>query len=142
MRRSMYACGFLFAAIGLAAIASGVAAGGDGTAGMVVFGVGFLAGAALFFWIGNWPVSHNDALQDTDLKRLGRPARATVLDVEPPALGAPSAGTQVTLRVTPTNERAFVTSAHLASPRPAPRVGDELRVKFDPNKRKHLVVLG
>ncbi|MGI8579884.1 MAG: hypothetical protein ACR2K9_04985 [Solirubrobacteraceae bacterium] len=78
------------------------------------------------------------------MRRLGRPAPATVLEVEEPAFATEEAaeGIQVTLEVTPVNESTFRAKARIARSRPTPRVGDQLRVKFDPNKRKHLIVMG
>lgn len=134
MKRSMYACGTLFAAIGVTSIAASVASGGEGAVGTVPFGLMFLACAALFFWVGGWAALDTSPLAESDLPRLGRPAAATVLEV--------GDGGRLTLRVTPVNEPSFRAKAPLAPSRPAPRVGDALQVRFDPNKRKHLIVLG
>ena len=132
MSRSMSACGVLFGAIGLAAIASDVSAAGGRDVGTVLFGASFLAGAALFFWIARWPVYDRGPLEETELLRLGRPATATVVAVGPGAL---------TLQVSPANERPFRAQAPPARGS-VPAVGDEVRVRFDPGKRKHLVVTG
>ena len=51
-------------------------------------------------------------------------------------------GVQVTLRVEPLNESPFKATAHLAPATATPRVGGEVGVKFDPHKRKHLIVTG
>jgi hypothetical protein len=142
MKRSMYACGVLFAAIGAAAIAVGMASGG--ALGAILFGLMFAAVAALFFWVGSWGVNDTAPLEDAELQRLGRPAMATVLEVVVPqiATDAAAAGTQVTLEVTPVNESAFRAKARLTPSRAVPRVGEQVKVKFDPNKRKHLIVMG
>ena len=139
MRRSMFACGALFAAIGLAAITTGVAAGGEATMGLSLFGVTFLAGAAVFVWVGSWGVHDTRPLQPEELRRYGRPARATVLEIHSPV---DATGVQLTLRVEPLNESPFKATAHLAPAIATPRVGGEVGVKFDPHKRKHLIVTG
>lgn len=138
MRRSMQACGALFVAIGLAAIGVALFAAGEGTVGVVLFGAMFLAGGALFFWVGSWGVLDTRALEDADLRRYGRPAAATVLHVDPATNGRAA---RVTLRVRPVNERAFEATTRLASGSSVAAVGGEVRVTFDPNKRGHLVIV-
>lgn len=139
MRRSMFACGALFAIIGLAAIATGAAAGDEATAGLMLFGAVFLAGAAVFVWVGSWGVHDTRPLQLEELRRYGRPAKATVLKVDSPL---DAAGVQVTLRVEPVNEKPFEATARLAPATASPAVGGRVGVKFDPQKRKHLIVTG
>lgn len=105
---------------------------------MGLFGAMFLAGGALFFWVAGWGVLDNRPLRDGDLRRYGRPAVATVLQV-----GAPGEDghAEVALRVQPRNESSFKATARLNLGSTVQPVGGEVRVKFDPNKRKHLIVV-
>ena len=142
MNRAMAACCVLFAAIGLAAIAVGAASGS--LAGPLLFGLLFVAVGGLFGWVARWPVYARAPLPEEQLQRLGRPALATVLEVGDGQAGPgePAAHRRVILEVTPVNEGAFRASARIAPSRPAPRVGDRVRVRFDPNHRRRLIVTG
>ncbi len=144
MKRSMYACGALFVVLGAAMIVGGLSAGSAGGTTLLPVGAIFLPCAALFFWVGSWGVMGNGRLRSTaDLQRFGRPSAATVLevDVAPPSDGA-DGGARLTLRVTPRNERPYTAQVSLPLNRVAPLPGDVVGVKFDPNKRKSLIVTG
>lgn len=58
------------------------------------------------------------------------------------AVGVAGAQTEVVLKVTPVNESAFRAKARMASSALTPRVGDQVQVKFDPQKRRRLIVTG
>ena len=145
MRRSMYACGVLFAllGVGMMALALALGAGSEGTTTLLPVGAIFLPCAALFFWVGSWGVMGNGPLADpAELNRFGRPASASVLEVESPQLSAGGGGgARVRLEVSPRNESSFKAWATLDADRPTPFPGETLSVKFDPNKRKSLIVV-
>ena len=145
MKRSMYACGALFAVLGATMIAGGAVTGG-GAVTLLALGVIFLPCAGLFLWVGSWGVMDTAPLPDDQLERFGRPAPATVLEVEAPELSAGGeGGARLTLEVTPRNESSFRTRvtqpASRPTPPPPPLPGEVVSVKFDPNKRKRLIVV-
>lgn len=82
------------------------------------------------------------ARSDEELERYGRPAEATVLDVKD--RGVSSTGEQhaeLRLLVEPANERPFTAQRRVTLPA-VPEIGEQVRVKFDPNRRRRVIVLG
>jgi|GEM_PF-3006367 len=144
MKRSMYASGVLFLLLAVAMIVAGTSARPDGAAPLVLVGLLFLPCAGAFFWVGSWGVLDNGQLRDrSQLERFGRPAPAVVLQSEGPLLGAGGeGGARVTIRVSPANESPFKAKVTLPADRATPAPGEPLHVKFDPNKRKSVIVVG
>src|SRR4051794_16297387 len=101
-----------------------------------------LCGSGVFMvWLANgWgtPLGSSD-----ELNKFGRPANATVLKVEDEQIRPDNVRTaKLTLRVTPVNESPYKTTRVLAIPPGVkPAVDHELTVKFDPQKRKNVVLL-
>jgi hypothetical protein len=134
--------GFLLIDLGVAAVVvSAIVELGDSAAltlrilagVLILSGIGELAGAWYLY-----PRSRSDQ----GLEDLGRPATATVLDVQD--RGVTATGEQVArlrLRVTPTNERPFTARSEVVL-EDLRAEGERVRVKFDPHRRRRLIVIG
>jgi hypothetical protein len=101
-----------------------------------------LTGSGLFMvWLAQgWDKPLEDA---SELHRYGRPANAEVLSVVDAQLTGDGRRTaKVTLRVSPRNESRFKTTRVLELPGGRiPAVGDTVTVKFDPQKRRNVILL-
>src|SRR3712207_5767999 len=139
MKMTVYA-GWLMAIIGVVICAGAVAAGQPGFGALMLVG---LAGPGIWMaWLGHgWDEPLDDA---AELYRYGRPANADVLEVADEQLRPDGTRlAKLTLRVAPVNESAYKTTRTLALPGArVPAVGERVTVKFDPNSRKNLVLLG
>lgn len=138
MRITVYV-GWLMSALGAAFLV------GAGTQDQLPFGLlmlGCLTGPGLFMvWLGHgWdkPLESSD-----ELYRYGRPANATVRKVDDVALQADGTRTaKLSVRVAPRNESAYRTTQRVALPAGrVPAVGQTVTIKFDPNSRRHFVLL-
>jgi hypothetical protein len=92
-------------------------------------------------WLARgWDTPLDDA---SELYKYGRPANATVLNVEESQLAADGVRTaKVSLEVSPVNESRYKTTQRVALPGGRePAVGAEVTIKFDPNSRKSFVLL-
>ena len=101
-----------------------------------------LAGSGAFMvWLGaGW----DEPLADTaELHRYGRPANARVVSVgEAQLTGDGGRTARLKLNVAPVNESDYMVTRTLLLPGGrVPAVGEVVTVKFDPQKRRNLVLL-
>ena len=137
--RITYYVGWLEIALGVI-LGIGFAAIGMVFLGAILFASMVGAGAFMVWLAKGWdkPLENAD-----ELYRYGRPANATVLEVEEPSLAADGTRTAtLKLHVKPVNESSFKTRRKVAIPGGnVPMVGQEVTVKFDPQSRKNVVLL-
>ena len=134
--------GFLLIDLGIAAIVvSLVIELADPVAFTLVVLGGVLMLSGLAQLLGAWllyPTSRGDA----ELEQFGRPATATVIGVSHGGVSATGEQTaRLRLRVSPANERPFTARREVTLP-DMPEVGAQVRVKFDPHRRRRLIVVG
>lgn len=136
--RALIWAGWFMVALGAAMLAGSIAAGSP------AFGLlmaGSLAGpGVLMIWLASgW----DKPLPSTDLHRFGRPANATVRNVEDAQLDSGGARTaKLSLHVTPRNESSYKTRRRVALPGGRiPVEGETVTIKFDPHKRRDFVLL-
>ncbi len=105
---------------------------------VILGGVLILSGLAqlLSAWF-LYPRSRDDA----ELEQFGRPATATVIGVGHRGVSATGEQTaRLRLRVGPANERPFTAWREVTLP-DMPEVGSQVKVKFDPHRRRRLIVV-
>ena len=134
--------GFLLIDLGIAAIVVAALVELDDSAALalrILGGVLILGGlieSVLAWYL--YPRSRGDE----ELVEFGRPALATVVEVDD--RGVTATGEQigrVRLRVMPANERPFTARRDVTLP-DLPAVGEQVKVSFDPHRRRRLIVLG
>ena len=137
--RVLVPTGILMVILGVASLVGSMAAG------MPLLGVIMvvsLAGSGLFMaWLGwGWDKPLEDA---GDLYKYGRPANATVTEVEEQSLSADGTRTaKIEVHVTPLNESDYKTKRTVAVPGGrVPTVGEKVTIKFDPQSKKNFVLL-
>lgn len=119
-------------------LAGSIVAGAPALGGLMVAS---LAGpGVLMIWLASgW----DKPLQSSDLHRFGRPANATVRNVEDVQLDAGGTRTaRLSLQVSPRNESAYKTRRRVVLPGGRmPVVGETVTIKFDPHRRREFVLL-
>jgi hypothetical protein len=137
--RTLPPTGIGMAIIGVLMAIGGVAAGGAALAGLVIGGIALVGAGAFMVWLGKgWDKPLDDA---DDLYKYGRPANATVREVEDAGMNGNVRTAKLSLHVTPRNENDYKTTRTVAIPGELPKVGDTVTIKFDPNSRKNFVLL-
>jgi hypothetical protein len=126
----------------VAGIATGAAmvAVGLGIIG-VLTGLAMVGSGVFMIWLAaGWDKPIEDL---STLHKYGRPANAIVLEVSEEALdGAGGRTAKLKLNVAPVNESDFIATRTLQLPGGrVPAVGETVTVKFDPQKRKNLILL-
>jgi hypothetical protein len=131
--------GWLNVALGVA-LGAGMAAAGLAAVGGIL--LVSLVGSGLFMvWLAaGWD---KPLEADSELHRYGRPANARVLAVDDAQLDGQGGRTaRVKLHVAPVNESDYRVTRRLALPGGrVPAVGETVTVKFDPQRRKNVVLL-
>ena len=134
--------GFVLVDLGIAAIAIAVLLdlSDEAATGLLIL-AGALVLAGVFELVVGWFL-YPRTRKDAELVKYGRSATATVTGVSDRGVNA--VGEQVarlSLYVEPVNERPFKTRREVTLP-DMPAIGEQIRVKFDPHRRRRLIVLG
>lgn len=134
--------GFLLIDLGIAAIVVSVIVELSGSAALTlqVLGAASIVGGVVAVAI-TWYLYPRSS-SDEELVKFGRPADATVIGVSDQ--GVTATGEQVArlrLQVMPANERPFTARREVTLP-DVPAIGEQVRVKFNPHRRRRLIVLG
>ena len=138
MRMMVYS-GWLLVVVGFVAGFAGAAVGDVALGGILL--ASLVGSGAFMVWLGQgWDKPLDNA---NELYEYGRPANATVLNVEDEQLRPDGVRTaKLTLHVAPRNESDYKTTRVLALPNGrVPATGEIVTVKFDPQSRKNLVLL-
>jgi hypothetical protein len=138
VRWTRYA-GWLNVVLGVA-LGIGMAAAGLAPVGGILL-VSLVVTGLFMVWLGaGWDRPLED---ESDLHRYGRPANAKVLAVEDARLdGRGGRSARMKLHVAPVNESDYRVTRRLSLPGGrVPAVGETVTVKFDPQRRKSLVLL-
>jgi hypothetical protein len=133
------ATGWLLVVLGLASLAGSVAAG-EPALGALLFATTSPTGFFLAWLAAGWDKPMQD---DAQIHRFGRPADAVVLSASAPRMEPDGTWTaEVAFAVSPRNERRFTARRRVALPGGrAPAAGEAVTVKFDPNRRRDVVLL-
>ena len=134
--------GFVLVDLGIAAIAAAVLLklSDEAATGLQILG-GALILSGIFEFVLGWFL-YPGARKDADLVKYGRSATASVTGVSDQ--GVTAVGEQIarlSLYVEPANERPFKARRDVTLP-DMPAIGEQVRVKFDPHRRRRLIVLG
>jgi hypothetical protein len=107
----------------------------------VITGLAMIGSGAFMVWLAaGWDKPIEDL---STLNKYGRPANAVVLEAGEATLDGTGRRTaKLKLNVAPVNESDFITTRMLELPGGrVPAVGETVTVKFDPQKRKNLILL-
>jgi hypothetical protein len=138
MRWTRYA-GYANIVVGIV-VGAGMVGAGLGIIGVLTGVSIFMSGVFMVWLASGWDKPIEDL---STLNKYGRPANAVVLGVEEEALdGAGGRSAKLKLNVAPVNESDFIVTRTLPLPGGrVPSVGETVTVKFDPQKRKNLILL-
>ena len=133
------ATGWLLVALGLASLAGSVAAG-EPALGLLLFATTSPTGFFLAWLAAGWDRPMED---DQQVHRWGRPADAVVRSASEPRMEADGSwSAKVAFEVSPRNERRYRTTRRVTLPGGrVPDEGEAVTVKFDPNRRRDVVLL-
>ena len=134
--------GFVLVDLGIAAIAAAalLELSDEAATGLQILGGVLILSGILEFVLG-WFL-YPRTRKDAELVKYGRSATASITGVSDRGVNA--VGEQVarlSLHVEPVNERSFKARREVTLP-DMPAIGEQVRVKFDPHRRRRLIVLG